>query len=388
MSKSQLPNLQTFRLNSYSPAILKRTWVGWLIEYYALHPQTQEFVRKQIKLNRIRNRFTKLSDFKAFANGMLCTINAKLAGGWSPFFQEENVRLYTPLGVVMQEYVNEKKRELRTNTMRSYESFCRIFGQWCDKNVPQIYASLFNKVLAIRYLDYFYNERKVGARAWNNQLKMGRALFAWAVQKCYVKENPFENIKTKREPAKKRILIPHETRERIAEYLLENNPPFLTVCKLVFTSLIRPKEIRFIQLKHVRLRERAIIITADNAKTHNQRYAAINGQLLDYLLDLNLDKFPQDYYLFSSDLSPGKKPCAHSRFGKEWDKLRKALQLPAEMQLYSLRDTGINNLLKAGIDPLTVMQHADHHDLSMTTRYANHADPELTRKIFENAPEF
>ena len=226
MSKSQLPNLQTFRLNSYSPAILKRTGVGWLIEYYALHPQTQEFVRKQIKLNRIRNRFTKLSDFKAFANGMLCTINAKLAGGWSPFFQEENVRLYTPLGVVMQEYVNEKKRELRTNTMRSYESFCRIFGQWCNKNVPQIYASLFNKVLAIRYLDYFYNERKVGARAWNNQLKMGRALFAWAVQKCYVKENPFENIKTKREPAKKRILIPHETRERLAEYLLENNPPF------------------------------------------------------------------------------------------------------------------------------------------------------------------
>lgn len=388
MSKSQLPNLQTFRLNSYSPAILKRTGVGWLIEYYALHPQTQEFVRKQIKLNRIRNRFTKLSDFKAFANGMLCTINAKLAGGWSPFFQEENVRLYTPLGVVMQEYVNEKKRELRTNTMRSYESFCRIFGQWCDKNVPQIYASLFNKVLAIRYLDYFYNERKVGARAWNNQLKMGRALFAWAVQKCYVKENPFENIKTKREPAKKRILIPHETRERIAQYLLENNPPFLTVCKLVFTSLIRPKEIRAIQLKHISLDGKYIVIPADNAKNHHERHATITADIIRELKEVGIEKFPPDFYLFSSDLLPGKKQCGHARFTQDWEKLRNKMKLPQEMQLYSLRDSGINNLLKNGIDPLTVMQHADHHDLSMTTRYANHADPELTRKIFENAPEF
>ena len=39
-------------------------------------------------------------------------------------------------------------------------------------------------------------------------------------------------------------------------------------------------------------------------------------------------------------------------------------------------------------DPLTVMQHADHHDLSMTTRYANHADPKLIEKISENAPNF
>ena len=58
------------------------------------------------------------------------------------------------------------------------------------------------------------------------------------------------------------------------------------------------------------------------------------------------------------------------------------------MQLYSLRDTGINGMLKAGIDPLSVMQAADHSDLSMTTRYANHAAPELFRKLNEKAPSF
>ncbi|MCQ2306724.1 MAG: hypothetical protein MJ000_04050 [Bacteroidales bacterium] len=45
-------------------------------------------------------------------------------------------------------------------------------------------------------------------------------------------------------------------------------------------------------------------------------------------------------------------------------------------------------MLKSGIDPFTVMQHADHHDLSMTTRYANHADTHLVETIKERVPRF
>ena len=388
MSNSQLSNLQTFRLNSYSPAVLKRTGVGWLIEYYALHPQTQEFVRKQIKLNRIRKRFSKLADFKAFANSMLCTINAKLAGGWSPFFQEENVRLYTPLKTVVDEYLQEKQKELRQATMTSYKSFCRMLMEWCDKTVPQIYTSLFNRLLAVRYLDYIYKDRNVSARTWNNQLKMGRTFFAWAKEKCYVKENPFETIKTKREGEKRRILIDKPTRDRIRAYLVEKNPEYLYVCQLVFTSLIRPKEIRLIQVKHISLDEKCIMIPNENAKTHNLRYAAMSKELHAYLSEIKINRYPEKYYLFGEDLRPSANPCGTARFRQIWERVRKDLKLPQEMQLYSFRDTGINNLLKSGVDALTVMQHADHHDLAMTTRYANHADSGLIQKIYDHAPEF
>lgn len=58
------------------------------------------------------------------------------------------------------------------------------------------------------------------------------------------------------------------------------------------------------------------------------------------------------------------------------------------MQLYSLRDTGIYDMLKSGIDDLTVMQHADHSTLEMTTIYGNHQDPNLINLINEKAPKF
>ena len=87
-------------------------------------------------------------------------------------------------------------------------------------------------------------------------------------------------------------------------------------------------------------------------------------------------------------MKPAAKQIPEAKMRKTWEKMRAAVKLPVEMQLYSLRDTGINNMLKSGIDPLTVMQHADHHDLSMTTRYANHYDSTLIEKIREGAPSF
>ena len=66
--------------------------------------------------------------------------------------------------------------------------------------------------------------------------------------------------------------------------------------------------------------------------------------------------------------------------------MRDTLKLPKEYQLYSLRDSSINNMLEEGIPALDVMQAAGHSDLAMTTRYANHKNPNLIKKLNNAAP--
>lgn len=353
-----------------------------------LDPVTGKMKRYRQLLNNLRKHYTRLSDFKEHCNQIVCMINAKLAGGWNPVGENINVRFYTPISIVIQEYLDEKAAELRPDTMRSYKSFCTIFGKWVEDIAPSCQAILFNKVLAIRYLDYCFKERGLKGRSWNNQLKAARALFTWAVEKCYCKENPFAGIKTKREEEKKRVLVPPEARQRISAWCQEHNPGLLIVSHLVYSSLIRPKEIRNIRVCDVYLQEHYIYIRPENAKTHYQRFAAISPVLEELLEGWISDAGSLDYLIGSVDYKAGPKPLPHSRFSKDWIRMRQELQLPMEMQLYSLRDTGINEMLKSGIDPLTVMQHADHHDLSMTTRYANHADPHLVETISAKAPEF
>ena len=62
MPTSQNFTAYTNNVNSYLPAVLKENKSGWIIEYYAAHPQTEALVRKKIKLNRIVSRYKKTSD--------------------------------------------------------------------------------------------------------------------------------------------------------------------------------------------------------------------------------------------------------------------------------------------------------------------------------------
>lgn len=384
-----MPNYQQFShaYNNYIPAVLRYQKDNWQVEYYVFSPVSNQMERKRIRLNNLRRHCRTLKEFNIQAANIIQTINNQLAGGWSPFGESENIRYYTTLDDLMCLYIEEKQKELKPDTLRSYKSFCNIFGKWCKDIVPNCKCIQFNRTLAVRYMDYVYMERKVSARGYNNQLKMARALFAWAVQKCYCKENPFEHLKVKREEEKKRVLIPTETRLKIRNYYAEQNPNYLIVLELVFTSLLRPREISRVQIKQVNLKEHYIYMPADKTKNGHHRYAFLSEELCNMIAPL-IEGKNSEWYLITQGYVPGKEQMDSKRYRKTWDKMRNILKLPQEMQLYSLRDTGINNMLKAGIDPLTVMQAADHHDLSMTTRYANHADPNLIRTLNELAPAF
>ena len=54
----------------------------------------------------------------------------------------------------------------------------------------------------------------------------------------------------------------------------------------------------------------------------------------------------------------------------------------------SLRDTGITDLLHAGVDPLTVQHHVDHSSLAIQSIYTNHFDTGVNDKVFNSGVEF
>ena len=142
-----------------------------------------------------------------------------------------------------------------------------------------------------------------------------------------------------------------------------------------------------LKIENLHLDECYIQIDESISKTHFSRIATLTLQTVAILRDMTTGH-GKDEFLFGPKYVPGKKHIRYQNFREDWSKMREELHLPKQMQLYSLRDSGINEMLKSGIDALTVMQHADHHDLSMTTRYANHADPRLVETIREKAPRF
>lgn len=388
MSERQNITEYSGSFKKFLPAILKENKTGWIIEYYCEHPISHILTRKQIKLQRIITRYKSVKDARIHVSRMVMALNAKLSGGWNPFFTDEDARLYEKLSTVSELFLAEKKKELRKNSIRSYNSFINILIDWSNKNSPGMFASMFNQLYAVRYMDYIYTSRNVGLTTYNNHVKMGRAFFNWMKEKCYTKQNPFDQVKVKPKHKKTRILIPPEIRQKIIKDLEVNNPQFLLMCNLVYNSLIRITEMQLLRVGDVRLNDGYIQVIGTVAKNHKTRFASLNAESIKRLTDMNLERYPANYYLFGSYLIPSKEPAGNGCYGEKWTKLRNRVKFAKEMQLYSLRDTGINEMLKSGIDDLSVMQHADHSSLEMTTLYGNHYDPNLIKLISEKAPKF
>jgi len=376
--------------SNFLPAILREYKSGWIIEYYVEHPATHNLERKKIKLTRLVSRYKLIKDARIHANKIIMSLNIKLATGWNPLFASEDSRLYTSMNEVAEKFLAEKRKELRKDSMRSYDSLISIFSNWIDSHVPVEYLSMINKLHIARFMDYVYNERNVSANTYNGYIKVGRAFFNWAKEKCYIKENPFEQIKTKPKTDKKRTIIPHETREKITDYLLSDiiGKNYLITLKLIYNTLLRPAEIRRIRIENIDLQNKIIIVPPSAAKNKKQRIIALTDDVIEGLESLNLSSYPASYFVMGDGLKPNSKSLSDAYLTKYWDRLRKKLNLPTEMQQYSFRDSGIFEMLKSGIDPLSVKQHADHHSLEMTTIYSNHVDPNLAKIIRDKSPTF
>ena len=75
-------------------------------------------------------------------------------------------------------------------------------------------------------------------------------------------------------------------------------------------------------------------------------------------------------------------------YGKCWRKMRLQLALPNELQLYSLRDTGIRELLDTELSPREVSEVIGHRDLKSINNYLHHHSLTMIDKMQRNTPKF
>jgi len=396
---------------NFVPAQLRHDTNGWYLVYYQFNPLLDKLDMKRIKLNLLRRRCRTMVEFKMQVEELTSTINARLRTGALAMQSQQkvnrevypeiasydggdNIRYYKTIEEVTNIFIAEKTKELRETTLRSYKSFCSIFMAWVNTNYPQLKMSMFTKALAIEFMDE-RAKTDMTPRTYNNTVKLGCTFFSWAMNKCYARENPFMKMEKKRTQKKKRTLIPQNVRLLIDQYFQEHNPAMRIVMRLVYTSLLRPVEISRVQVKQLDFERHCIHMPGDKTKNWDDRDARMDQELEQMLQRHILGAKPDDYLFADLKWRCGKNPMRSHTFSNAWDSMRENLLddkgkriVPDEFQLYSLKDTAINGMIKSGVDDLSVMQAAGHKDLKMTQIYADHTDPNLINKLNEQAPKF
>ncbi len=391
----------------FMPAVYGHTRsAGHFVEYYYYDGKLNALKRKVIRLN-VQARKLSRREFRIYVVNLCSFINDRLRcfepiassadtpQELPPQKSKQNLSATPVLRVrkvgeirnAFNDFIAEKEKDLRRDTMRSYSSFVTIFGGWCSKSGIVEFSEINGRTVG-DFMHDAYVKRDVSAVTYNNYLKIGRALLNWCVERGYMAENPFVSITKKRTQKKRRTIIPREDRARMLDYLEGVRPNYIIICMLVYSALIRPKEIRMIQIKHIHIDDHYIEIPGENAKNHRTRYAAISPELCIRLASLRLERYPLEWYLFGSHIEPSESMASPKCYKDFWDKVRREMKFPQEYKLYSLRDTGITEMLESGIPDIKVMKHADHSSLEVTSIYASHKDKNLISDIFVGAPKF
>lgn len=356
---SQSTNLLSFRPAQYHAGKC------CFVSFYVTDPLTGELTRRRIKVDHVPK-----NERRRYATALVNSINEKLYSGWNPLAERLNTAAVT-IGQALQDYLDTKAKETRKDTMRSYRSFVASFGAWLKEGgIDGRFLISIGEDTLLEYLIYI--ENGISARTYNNHVTFLRGLFEWCKRRRWISDNPASRLQTKRVDEKKRTVIPASDRARILRYFEAENPNFVLAMQLCYRLFIRPKEICGLQLADIDFAEGLLTVPANVAKNHKERVLAMPEEIRVFVDRLSED--PKDWFLFSNtryEAGPRKNPMAPTRIAGTWEAMREALDLPVTYQFYSLKDTGITEMLESGVPAKYVKELADHHSLAMTERYTH-----------------
>ena len=369
----------------YRPPKLTRGNPDWVIRYYVKDPATGRLRRIRIKVNHIK----PLRERVRVAREMMAAISERLALGWNPLRDASAPKSSVSAFDAYDAFLKVKAKEAEAQSLASYKSYIKIFTGWLKENGFDQARPIccVTRETALAFMDHLDENAGISARTWNNYLSFLQTLHAWLREKGFIAANPFDGIKRKpkRLTAKKRRTFTDEELGRLFSWLGRNNPEYLAVCLLCYACFIRPKEIALLRCSDIDLEAQTVHVRSEIAKNDNDSFRTIPDAVLPYLQRLDLSH--PDWALFGKnygdgeDFRPGPTPADQRKFAGYWSAwIRPALGFPTELQLYSLKDTGITNMATAGVAINLVQQQADHSNVAITSIYLG-KKPEANARI-------
>lgn len=353
---------------NYRPAHIVKGKDNYYVAYSVTNPETGKLIVKRIKLNYIKSKRQQ----RQYAEELIKQINIKLARGFNPFLTEKTDKLVL-MSEAVTDFLKTKRREVDTKaitnaTFEDYKQQLNYFATYISKDC---FLFKIKQAEVNGFLDDIYINKTLSAVTRNNYLQTLKTFFNYAVSRGFVSENPAKEIKPLKRGEKRRKAIPEDTIKQIFNYLRENGENFyLLACNLLFCCFIRPSEICGLKIKDLNFKKQTIFISAEISKNKKSQIVTMPENVCMMLLDLEIYKYPSDFYIIGKDFTPSKEKLKPSLLRYKWDGLRQKLGFAVSYQFYSLKDSGITKMLNI-LDVSEVRDQARHSNIAITDTYTD-----------------
>lgn len=370
-------------IKQFTFPVLRENKSTWYIEFYAFDPLLKKMRRKRIKTNRIKS----IRERRTYALSIIQRITQQLITGWNPWIEQSTDSIIT-FKEVLEKYSRYNDKMFNDGYFRElthqnhYYRIKKLLEYNDNRSVPIVYLYQMDLRFCNEFLDYIYVDLGLSGVYRNACLTFLKTLLNWCIEKGYAKNNPAQLISPipKRLMQKRRKLIPSETIKQIASMLQANDRNFLFSCYLLYYCCVRPVEQTRLKLCYFNLKECTLTIPAEISKNRTTQTITVPQKVLSYALDIGIFNYPPDYFLFSDNLLPGNRKITTRWLTEHWQRMSKALKLDKDFTFYSLKDTGITEMLNKKVSNIAVRDQARHSSLAITDVYTRHlkeASPEI-----------
>lgn len=365
-------SVRSSNVRTWTPPTIHRGKENY-IDFYALDPSTGKLRRKKIMIDHFHTQRQRNN----YARQIIEELTQKLLRGWNPWVEQKSSAQFTPwedVCTAYRQYVTKLHNEsaFREETMRDYLSRLNILEAWPGLKAYKVfYAYQLDNFVISKFMDYILIERNNSVQTYNNYLAWLRTFFSWLKNRRYIHDDPTDGMQSiKRGKNKDRTVIPDHVIVAIRSYLENKNKFFLLACNILYYMFVRPHEMSLLRIRDFQLERHTLILYGSQTKNHNSAVLTLPDRIIKLMVELKVFEKPGHYYLFSDKCMPGENWRDSKQFRDYWNlHVRKDLKLPPQYKFYSLKDTGITDMLRANTDALSVRDQARHSSLLITNTY-------------------
>lgn len=358
----------------------------WYIEYYIYNQKTAKLERVREYKNLNKHRTVKGRRYAAIQR--IHEINYNLQ--YTDFCKNDiidpqavrkkepikSVPDLTPgsggsLDLIIKQVINATTPETANKkTNIAYKGVAERFINWLIKNKFSLAPSdPIAQTTAQQYIDYLFSVEKLHPNTVINNHAMLRTIFNKLVKRGFVAQNPFIGVETpKKVITTKNSAFSESEQQKIKKYVINHRPEFWPIIQLTFYCFIRNTEMIKLRIENVDLKEGKIFIPGHVSKNKKGQSVVIPAALSETLINMELDKYPKDFYLIGKGGTPSDKAMSRDWIQKQHKQILEYLQIQGKT-FYSWKHTGVVNAYKSGVDLKSIQLQCRHATIEQTDQY-------------------
>lgn len=378
----------------YRTPKLKKLREKWFVEYYYRHPETLTY--KRFKVYEDINRYEGAERIK-YANLLRDAVHAALDMGYDPFEEQDapqsasmKIERAWTVDELLTEFLQSKvEQRLSHKTIKNYKNFVNHFRPWLEVtgnlNKP---ASWLKTEILIEHLKYQNAKLDWKGKTYNGHRQKLLIFTNWVRDMGYGEVH----IYAKRIPSLKEDITRNEyyhgdIRDQVRAEL-QKHPVLNRFVQAIYYTCMRPfEELCHITVGDIDWSNRVIKVKNNVGKT-GYRYVPICEELEEIFKEMELHKYPLDYYLFSFDALPGPTSVNKMYYTRQYQKIKHELNLGIEYSMYSWKHTRVTDLLQKGYTDAEVMDLTGHRDTGSYDAYKRNLGKKINSKIKGKTMDF